>query len=281
MHRLPANISALLRLAQNGRLQSPLRQFSTASFGSEDVAASEKAGRVGAVFSSVAPSYDLMNDLMSAGLHRLWKGWLVEQLAPFPGMHHLDVAGGTGDVATRVARDILAQSPDPEAEQGSVVVCDINPDMLAEGQRRLDPSAPEAALMEWMTADAEALPLQDDSVDGYTVAFGVRNMTNIDAALREAHRVLRPGGQFLCLEFSPRTNPALQRLYDAYSHHVIPQIGRVVANDEQSYKYLVESIRRFPDPDLFRDMIWDAGFRRVRAQSLTGGIVYLHSGFKS
>lgn len=241
---------------------------------------------VGGVFSSVASSYDLMNDLMSGGVHRLWKDRLVTQLRPFPGMQHLDVAGGTGDIAFRVLRRLReaeadAQGGAAEPHQGSVIVADINAEMLAEGRRRAvarglggDPG------LSWLQADAEAMPCAKESLDSYTIAFGIRNVTDVPAALREAYRVLRPGGRFLCLEFSQVTLPGLRELYETYSFNVIPKIGRFVANDEKSYQYLVESIRQFPPQDEFADMIADAGFMGVKYENLTGGIVAIHSGAK-
>ncbi|KAK9838269.1 hypothetical protein WJX81_001078 [Elliptochloris bilobata] len=266
----------------------------TASFGFREVGEEDKARLVGDVFSSVAPSYDLMNDLMSVGLHRLWKDRLVAKLQPFAGMHHMDVAGGTGDVAFRVLRDMAADAArDPTSDAGAapaqdgagewraggVTVCDINPAMLEEGRRRAASGGHEAGLR-WVVGDAEQLPLPARSVDGYTIAFGIRNVTRIDAALAEAFRVLKPGGQFLCLEFSQLVLPGLRELYDAYSFNVIPQIGRVVARDEASYQYLVESIRRFPPQDDFAEQVRCAGFAGVAYENLSGGVCAIHSGFK-
>lgn len=256
-------------------------------FGFEEVDAAEKAGRVKGVFSSVASSYDLMNDLMSVGIHRIWKDRLVSQLQPFAGMDHLDVAGGTGDVAFRVLKAIrraegdLHNAGSPVSKPGSVVVADINAAMLAEGRRR---SAQHGLAGEpglhWLEADAERMPCRDASVDAYTIAFGIRNVTDIPAALREAHRVLRRGGRFLCLEFSQVTIPGLRDLYESYSFHVIPQIGRFVANDQESYQYLVESIRQFPHQEEFAEMVEDAGFAAVSFENLTAGVAAIHSGFK-
>ncbi|KAK9813099.1 hypothetical protein WJX72_009000 [[Myrmecia] bisecta] len=258
-----------------------------ASFGFKEVAAEEKVGLVGEVFRSVAPSYDIMNDLMSAGLHRLWKDRLVSKLCPFAGMQHLDVAGGTGDIAFRVLEairraetDVQQQSGEPHPSPGVVTVCDINPAMLEEGKKKAIAAKYDLQGLRWQEGNAEALPFQDHSMDGYTIAFGIRNVTHIDKALQEAHRVLRPGGRFLCLEFSQVVLPGLRELYDLYSMNVIPKIGRVVANDEASYQYLVESIRRFPDQDTFAGMVEDAGLQQVEYENLSGGIVAIHSGFK-
>ena len=244
----------------------------TTHFGFDTVPLDEKQGRVDEVFRSVARRYDLMNDLMSAGLHRYWKSVLVSTLRPSRTRRfdHLDVAGGTGDVAFRVAEAGGAAT--------RVTAADINADMLAVGReraakRRLDRIA-------FREADAQALPFDDASFDGYTIAFGIRNVPRIELALAEAHRVLRPGGRFLCLEFSRVDVPGLDRVYEAYSFAVIPRIGAVVAKDRASYQYLVESIRRFPPPGAFARMVEDAGFRRVTYRPLSGGIVAIHSGWK-
>lgn len=256
-------------------------------FGFEEVDAADKAGRVKGVFSSVASSYDRMNDLMSIGVHRLWKDRLVSQLQPFAGMEHLDVAGGTGDIAFRVLKAIRRAEADahnagsPVSQPGSVIVADINAAMLGEGRQRAAQRglAGESGL-HWLEADAEKMPCRDGSVDAYTIAFGIRNVTDIPAALQEAHRVLRKGGRFLCLEFSQVTVPGLRDLYEAYSFNVIPQIGRYVANDQESYQYLVESIAQFPHQDEFADMIVDAGFAAVSFENLTVGVAAIHSGIK-
>lgn len=223
-----------------------------------------------------------MNDLMSGGLHRLWKDHLVQSLAPFAGQRHLDVAGGTGDVAFRVLRGIR----DSEARNtstgtkclGSVVVCDINTAMLKEGERKAASQGIDATSIEWVEGNAENLPFEDRAFDSYTIAFGIRNVTDRPAALREARRVLRPGGRFLCLEFSKVIVPGLQQLYDVYSFRVIPEIGRVVAGDAESYRYLVESIRMFPGQEEFASMVREAGFRAVMYENLTAGVVAIHSG---
>lgn len=244
----------------------------TTHFGYETVPLDEKQGLVDDVFRSVARRYDLMNDLMSAGLHRAWKDAMVAALRPARTrpFHHLDVAGGTGDVAFRVL--------DEAGPAAHVTVFDINPDMLAVGRERA--GARWGSRATFVEGNAEALPFPDKSFDAYTIAFGIRNVPRIDAALREAHRVLKTGGRFLCLEFSQPDIPGFDRIYDAYSFTVIPRIGRAVTGDAESYRYLVESIRRFPTPGLFADMIEEAGFRRVTHRAMTGGIVRLHSGWK-
>ncbi|KXZ41514.1 hypothetical protein GPECTOR_421g282 [Gonium pectorale] len=308
------------------------------STGFRQVPRDAKTGLVGQVFSSVASSYDVMNDLMSGGLHRLWKDRLVESLRPFPGQQHLDVAGGTGDVAFRVLRAVRAaevqerlaaaaagrnsaggrgrppaapassaaaaepsgreaaqqsqqqqQQPGPSSAgvagslvPGRVTVCDINPDMLRVGQQKAAAASDLAgdSGLSFVEGNAESLPFEDASFDSYTIAFGIRNVTDRPAALREALRVLKPGGRFMCMEFSTVTQPGLRELYDAYSFAVIPRIGGLVAGDAGSYQYLVESIRQFPDQETFARMIEDAGFRAVTYENLTAGVVAIHSGFK-
>ncbi|MFZ5610564.1 MAG: class I SAM-dependent methyltransferase [Pseudomonadota bacterium] len=247
-----------------------------ASFGYEEVAAHDKARLVGRVFSSVARRYDLMNDIMSGGLHRLWKRAFVAAVAPRPGERFLDVAGGTGDIALRIL-DKLAEHRQTGA--ANVTVLDINPDMLAVGKARAARRGVEGGLA-FLAGDAEALPLADGAADVYTIAFGIRNVTHIERALAEARRVLSPGGRFFCLEFSPLDTPFLDTLYDAYSFHLIPRFGRWIANDEASYRYLVESIRRFPAPEAFAAMMRRAGFERVRHRRLSGGIVAIHQGWR-
>jgi demethylmenaquinone methyltransferase/2-methoxy-6-polyprenyl-1,4-benzoquinol methylase len=242
-----------------------------ASFGYRDVPASEKAGLVARVFESVAPRYDLMNDLMSAGVHRLWKNALVDVLHPRRGERCLDVAGGTGDIAFRIAERI--------GDGADVTICDINPAMLAVGRDRAVDRGLLRGLV-WTTGDAEALPFPDRSFDAYTIAFGLRNVTDIDRALSEAHRVLRPGGRFYCLEFSKVTSAPVGRLYDAYSERALPLFGRIVARDAESYRYLHESIRRFPAQRDLAQRMRRADFERVAWRNMTLGVVALHSGWR-
>jgi demethylmenaquinone methyltransferase / 2-methoxy-6-polyprenyl-1,4-benzoquinol methylase len=245
----------------------------TASFGFRDVPEAEKEALVREVFSSVAARYDLMNDLMSAGVHRIWKDAMVEWLNPRPGWKVLDVAGGTGDIAFRIAE--MARRRGGEAE---ITVCDINAQMLGEGVRRAEEKGEKA--IQWLCGDAQALPVPDGHFDAYTIAFGIRNVTHIDAALREARRVLRPGGRFVCLEFSKVEVPGLDTLYDAYSFKLLPKIGGLVAGDEEAYRYLAESIRRFPPPTEFARMIAEAGLEQVKLRTLSGGIAAMHSAWR-
>jgi demethylmenaquinone methyltransferase / 2-methoxy-6-polyprenyl-1,4-benzoquinol methylase len=246
---------------------------STASFGYREVPEAEKEGLVRQVFSSVAARYDTMNDLMSGGVHRLWKDAMVEWLNPQPGMQVLDVAGGTGDIAFRISGLARARGGD-----AAITVCDINADMLAEGVRRAELA--DARTMHWVCGDAERLPIPDASMDAYTIAFGIRNVTHIDAALREARRVLKPGGRFLCLEFSRVEAPGLDALYERYSFSVLPRLGEMVAKDGEAYRYLAESIRRFPPQAAFAKMIEKAGLSRVKVRNLTGGIAAMHSAWR-
>ena len=243
---------------------------SLTSFGFREVPEDQKETLVREVFSSVARNYDLMNDLMSAGVHRLWKDAMVEWLNPQPGWRVLDVAGGTGDIALRIARAV-------RGGDAEITVCDINPDMVAEGVRR----AKGEGGIRWIAGDAEALPVPDASFDAYTIAFGIRNVTHIDKALAEARRVLKPGGRFLCLEFSRVQAPGLDFLYDKFSFNVLPALGQIVAGDGEAYRYLVESIRRFPPQAAFAKMIEQAGLSRVQFRNLTGGIAAMHSAWKT
>ncbi|MFP1645435.1 bifunctional demethylmenaquinone methyltransferase/2-methoxy-6-polyprenyl-1,4-benzoquinol methylase UbiE [Pontitalea aquivivens] len=245
-------------------------QDKTTHFGFQTVEEGAKAGMVHGVFSRVASKYDIMNDLMSVGIHRLWKDAMMDWLAPRPGQRLLDVAGGTGDVAFR----FLKRAPGATA-----TVCDMTEPMLIEGQKRAE-AEDMADRLSWVVGDAMALPFEDNSFDVYTISFGIRNVTRIPDALREAYRVLRPGGRLMVLEFSQIPNDMLQWLYDRYSFNVIPVMGQIVANDRDSYQYLVESIRKFPDQDTFAAMIREAGFANVKYRNLTLGIAALHSGWK-
>lgn len=237
------------------------------NFGDALVSPEEKTRRVGGVFTSVASNYDLMNDLMSGGMHRLWKNRFVAKVKPRAGEHILDMAGGTGDIAFRLA-----------AKGAKVIVSDINPDMLAVGMERARKQGIGGLV--WQVENAETLSFADSSFDAYTIAFGIRNVTDIPAALREAHRVLKRGGRFYVLEFSTSEWPGFGELYDRYSEHLIPRIGKAVAKDEESYRYLVESIRRFPRMDAFRKMIEQAGFRSTSVEPILGGLVAIHGGWK-
>ena len=237
------------------------------NFGDELVSPEEKTRRVGRVFSSVARRYDLMNDLMSGGMHRRWKDRFVARVKPRPGENILDMAGGTGDVAFRMAR-----------RGARVTVADINADMLGVGEQRAE--ARKLSGLTWKVENAEALSFADASFDAYTIVFGIRNVSDIPAALRESHRVLKRGGRFFCMEFSSSDWPGFSNLYDAYASTVIPKVGKVVTRDEESYRYLVESIRRFPKPGAFKAMVADAGFVRAAAEPMLGGLVTIHSGWK-
>jgi demethylmenaquinone methyltransferase / 2-methoxy-6-polyprenyl-1,4-benzoquinol methylase len=242
-------------------------------FGYQEIPEAEKAGRVRGVFSSVASRYDLMNDLMSGGAHRLWKAALVDWLAPRPGLELLDLAGGTGDIAFRVLDRVRGD--------GHATVCDMTEEMLAEGARRAEARGLAAnGAVDWVRGDAMRLPFAERSFDAVTIGFGIRNVTKPDVALAEAFRVLRPGGRFLCLEFGRPAVPAIDRLYERYSFAVIPALGQAVTGDGDSYRYLVESIRRFPDAETFAGMVAAAGFGLVRTRTLSFGIVALTSGWR-
>ncbi|MCS6626417.1 class I SAM-dependent methyltransferase [Roseibacterium beibuensis] len=246
----------------------------TSSFGFRDVDATEKVRLVRGVFDSVASNYDLMNDLMSGGVHRLWKDAAAAKLNPQPGETILDVAGGTGDMARRYAKMARAAQQRRGGEDASVIVLDYNAEMIMAGVQK--GGEPE---MSWSVGDAMALPMPDASVDAYSISFGIRNVADIPQALAEARRVLKPGGRFLCLEFSRPTAAAVRKAYDAWSFHAIPRIGGWVAGDRDSYQYLVESIRRFPDQQTFRAMIEAAGFSRVSVTNLSGGVAAIHHGW--
>ena len=249
---------------------SPMTEEKTTHFGFQYVPEAEKAGMVHGVFSRVASKYDVMNDVMSMGIHRLWKDAMMDWLAPRPGQRLLDVAGGTGDVAFRFLK---------RAPGASAVVCDMTEPMLAEGRKRAEAES-LAASLGWVVGDAMALPFPDNSFDVYTISFGIRNVTRIPDALREAYRVLRPGGRLMVLEFSQIPNDLMQKVYDLYSFNIIPVMGQVIAGDRDSYQYLVESIRKFPDQETFAAMIRAAGFGQVKYRNLSMGIAALHSGWK-
>ncbi|KAK3514796.1 hypothetical protein QTP70_032198 [Hemibagrus guttatus] len=314
LHCPAQNVKSVCRTRVRGSLYSAevsiCRSYAGVSegksvhFGFETVTEEEKAERVYKVFESVAQKYDVMNDAMSLGIHRLWKDLLLRVMNPQPGLRLLDTAGGTGDISFRFLnythsvrdmqlrqrarrnqtpswQDIAAGygSEGAELPESRAVVCDINKEMLKVGKERAE-SAGITTGLSWVVGDAEELPFDDDQFDIYTIAFGIRNVTHIEQALQEALRVLKPGGRFMCLEFSKVSNPLLSRIYDAYSFQMIPVLGEVIAGDWKSYQYLVESIRKFPDQETFKEMIEDVGFFHVQYTNLSGGIVALHSGFK-
>lgn len=250
-----------------------------ASFGYRDVPPAEKPKLVRGVFDRVASRYDIMNDLMSGGVHRLWKDAVAARLNPQPGETIIDCAGGTGDMARRYA-DLTARIRRRRGgDAPKIFVVDYNAEMISAGRARSSANPEADADIAWTVGDAQALPLPDACADAYSIAFGIRNVTDISAALREARRVLKPGGRFLCLEFSRPPAPALAKAYDAYSFSVIPQIGELVAKDRASYQYLVESIRRFPDQKAFAGLIREAGFGQVGYANFTGGVAALHTGW--
>lgn len=247
-------------------------------FGFRDVAEDEKAPLVQGLFQSVAGRYDLMNDLMSGGIHRLWKASMIDWLDPRPGIRLLDTAGGTGDIALRVMERLKKR--DAVADNASrIMVCDLTPGMLAVGRdRALDQGVFKG--IDWVCGDAERLPLPDSSVTAYTIAFGLRNVTHIERALSEARRVLKPGGRFLCLEFSRVVVPLFADLYDRYSFSVLPAMGAAIAGDREAYVYLAESIRRFPPQGELAGKMSEAGLQQVRYRNLSGGIAAIHSGWR-
>eukprot|EP00053_Salpingoeca_punica_P018445 m.180778 g.180778 ORF g.180778 m.180778 type:complete len:308 (+) comp17434_c2_seq3:3469-4392(+) len=277
--RLFASSASTASDPNSNSASSSQQQQRQTHFGFQSVPESEKEAMVGKVFRNVAGKYDLMNDVMSVGVHRLWKDHFVQTLDPYPGTRLLDVAGGTGDIALRFLSHARRNPQLLTTQPAHVFVCDINPAMLQEGKKRAE-AAGESEDMTWIAGNAESLPMKDQSVDAYTIAFGIRNVTHIDKALEEAYRVLVPGGRFLCLEFSQVPNTLIRKLYDLYSFQMIPVMGELVAGDMPSYQYLVESIRRFPDQQTFSRMIRDAGFRNVTYENLSLGVVAIHSGFK-
>ncbi len=242
----------------------------TTHFGRETIPEGEKAGRVQGVFNSVASKYDIMNDVMSVGIHRVWKDAMMDWLAPRPGQKLLDVAGGTGDISFRFLK---------RAGHGHATVLDLTTPMLVEGRKRAE-AAQMAESLDWVTGDAMNLPFEANTFDVYTISFGIRNVTRPQEALNEAYRVLKPGGRLMVLEFSQIPTPALQWAYDRYSFNMIPAMGQMIANDRDSYQYLVESIRKFPDQDTFLGMVRAAGFEQAKYRNLTLGIAALHSGWK-
>eukprot|EP00026_Physarum_polycephalum_P011000 Phypoly_transcript_11191.p1 GENE.Phypoly_transcript_11191~~Phypoly_transcript_11191.p1 ORF type:complete len:388 (+),score=96.16 Phypoly_transcript_11191:40-1203(+) len=268
-------------------------------FGFRDVPKEQKESLVGEVFKKVAGNYDIMNDVMSLGIHRLWKDQFVNTLHPTPGSTILDVAGGTGDIAFRCV-EAIRKSPDffprraadpaatpaaksPFSDVSKVVVLDINPSMLEVGKERAKEKGYDKLtdpVLDWVVGNAQQLPFPDNCMDAYTIAFGIRNCTDVPAVLREAHRVLKKGGRFMCLEFSQVNPPMLRSLYDFYSFNFIPVWGQLIANDYNSYQYLVESIRKFPNQETFAQMIEDAGFSMVNVTNLTFGVSAIHSGWK-
>ena len=242
----------------------------TTHFGFDTVDEADKAGKVQGVFTSVASKYDIMNDVMSAGIHRLWKDAMMDWLAPRPGQKLLDVAGGTGDISFRFLK---------RAGYGHATVLDLTEPMLVEGRKRAE-AEQMADQLDWVVGDAMALPFDDNTFDTYTISFGIRNVTRPQEALNEAFRVLRPGGRLMVLEFSQLPNDGMQKLYDLYSFNVIPRMGKLIAGDSESYQYLVESIRRFPDQETFLGMVRQAGFENAKYRNLSMGIACLHSGWK-
>jgi len=242
----------------------------TTHFGFQDIPEDQKASRVQGVFGSVASKYDVMNDVMSLGIHRIWKDAMMDWLAPRPGQRLLDVAGGTGDISFRFLK---------RAGHGHATVLDLTEPMLVEGRKRAE-AEQMAGSLDWVTGDAMKLPFADASFDVYTISFGIRNVTRPQEALNEAFRVLKPGGRLMVLEFSQIPTPGLQWAYDRYSFNLIPAMGKLIANDRDSYQYLVESIRRFPDQETFLNMVRAAGFEQAKYRNLSMGIACLHSGWK-
>ena len=242
----------------------------TTHFGFETVREEDKAGRVQGVFGSVASKYDVMNDAMSMGIHRVWKDAMMDWLAPRAGQKLLDVAGGTGDISFRFLE---------RAGSGHATVLDLTEPMLIEGRKRAE-AAQKAESLDWIVGDAMALPFEDNTFDVYTISFGIRNVTRPQEALNEAFRVLKPGGRLMVLEFSQIPNELMQKVYDLYSFNIIPRLGQAIAGDRDSYQYLVESIRKFPDQETFLRMVKKAGFENAKYRNLTMGVACLHSGWK-
>jgi len=258
-------------LKTNAKIQLTASNPESEWFGFRRVKPDEKTGMVSRVFESVAGNYDVMNDLMSGGLHRLWKDALVRRMNPKPGQALLDVAGGTGDIALRCHKRTQGQA--------NIIVCDINPSMLEQGKAKvLDQGFMKG--IEWVTGNAEALPFADRSVDTYSIAFGLRNVTHIDQALREAARVLKPGGRFFCMEFSPGVKPMLKPLYEAYCLNVLPVLGQFIAKDRDAYQYLAESILKFPPQAELAARMEKAGLSHAKWTNLTAGIAVIHEAWR-
>jgi ubiquinone/menaquinone biosynthesis methyltransferase len=253
---------------------SSQQEFETTHFGFKDVSKDDKEGLVRGVFNQVAPRYDVMNDLMSLGMHRVWKHNMVSCIKMREGMQVLDVAGGTGDISFQIMNKAHKKQL-----HANITICDINAAMLEEGRNRAINQNTLSGYT-WICGNAENLPFESSHFDAYTIAFGIRNVTDIPAALKEAHRVLKPGGKFYCLEFSKVTKQTLAHLYYAYSFHVIPRVGKMVVGDSAPYQYLVESIQKFPSQEEFSQMLKDAGFYSVKYVNMTGGVVALHTGYK-
>lgn len=258
------------------RTSLSFRRYST-HFGFQTVSEDEKGKRVGEVFSNVAEYYDLMNDAMSGGVHRIWKDYFVGKMSPRADTRLLDVAGGTGDIAFRCLRHMKNSALPSEEQSGEIIVCDINAEMLKVGEKR---AKEDGLKLKWVQGDAEKLPFPDNTFDVYSIAYGIRNVTRVQKALEEAHRVLKVGGRFMCLEFSDVKNPFINDIYDWYSFNIIPVTGKLLTGDWKSYQYLVESIRQFPGADEFKAMIEKAGFEAVYYEKLMFGVSAIHSGFK-
>ncbi|VDM35362.1 unnamed protein product [Hydatigera taeniaeformis] len=271
-----------LRRAVGFTSRSPLcaiRLFASTHFGYQTVDEAEKQAKVDKVFTGVAGKYDIMNDAMSAGIHRIWKNFFVYRMFPTTNLSFLDVCGGTGDIALRIAKYSKNIENPSSPTMPKITVCDINRQMIEVGKMKANKSSYHP-LVNWVQGNAENLPFKDNQFDVYTVAFGIRNCTHVDKVLEEAYRVLKPGGRFFCLEFSRVSNSMLRIIYDVYSMQIIPLIGKVVANDWHSYRYLVESIRRFPSQYEYAGMIEDAGFRNVQFTNYTFGVAAVHMGLK-
>nr|XP_022901046.1 2-methoxy-6-polyprenyl-1,4-benzoquinol methylase, mitochondrial [Onthophagus taurus] len=273
----PSNVILIHSLRLLSNTHNLKTEKNTTHFGFQTVKENEKVHKVHKVFEDVADNYDIMNDVMSIGIHRIWKDIFMKKLNPTKNTKLLDVAGGTGDIAFRFLDYVKSTE---NAKGCHVKVCDINSHMLDVGKIRSKRLNHDSSLITWQKGDAENLPFENDSFNAYTIAFGIRNVTHIDKVLKEAYRVLQPGGRFLCLEFTQLEYPLAQWFYDLYSFQVIPVMGHLIAGQWQPYQYLVESIRKFPNQENFKNLIEKAGFREVSYENLTMGIVAIHSGFK-